>query len=88
MIRIQVKQSFEIACISQGIPPPRTAWFKDGRMLVLDEKLQHFTIRVASAELSDAGVYTCIASNMVGQDSANVTIEVQGKVNNLLSTGV
>ncbi|XP_040215726.1 hemicentin-1 isoform X1 [Rana temporaria] len=77
MIRIQVKQSFEIACISQGIPPPRTAWFKDGRMLTLDEKLQHFTIRVASAELSDAGVYTCIASNMVGQDSANVTIEVQ-----------
>nr|DBA18217.1 TPA: hypothetical protein GDO54_016492 [Pyxicephalus adspersus] len=77
VIRIHVKQSFEIACISQGIPPPRTTWLKDGRSLDLEERLQHFTIKVASAELSDAGVYTCIASNLVGQDSANVTIEVQ-----------
>ncbi|KAM5147900.1 hemicentin-1 [Mantella aurantiaca] len=77
IIRVQIKQSFEIACISQGIPPPRTTWLKDGKMLELGERFQHFTIRVASAELSDAGLYTCIASNIVGQDSANVTIEVQ-----------
>ncbi|XP_018408468.1 PREDICTED: hemicentin-1 [Nanorana parkeri] len=77
VLRIQVKQSFEITCISQGIPPPRTTWLKDGKTIELGERLQHFSIRIASAELSDAGLYTCIATNMVGQDSANVTIEVQ-----------
>ncbi|XP_075038771.1 hemicentin-1 [Mixophyes fleayi] len=77
IIRVNVKQNFEIACISHGIPPPRTSWFKDGRTLEMNERLQDTTFRVDHAELSDAGMYMCIASNIIGQDTANVTVEIR-----------
>ncbi|KAM4722858.1 hemicentin-1 [Rhinophrynus dorsalis] len=76
VIRINFLQPFEIACISHGIPPPTTTWYKDGKILVLDQGLQDNMLRVESAKLSDAGMYTCIASNLIGQDKANVTVEI------------
>ncbi|XP_068096243.1 hemicentin-1 isoform X2 [Hyperolius riggenbachi] len=77
VIRINEKQRFEIVCTSHGIPPPKTTWFKDGIMLALDERFPDSVLRFASVQLSDAGVYTCVASNMAGQDRANVTVQVQ-----------
>ncbi|XP_063796284.1 hemicentin-1 isoform X2 [Pseudophryne corroboree] len=76
-IRVNVGQSFEIACISHGIPAPRTSWYKDGRILEVNERHQDATLRVERAELSDAGMYTCIASNLISQDNANVTVEIR-----------
>ncbi|KAG9483371.1 hypothetical protein GDO78_009341 [Eleutherodactylus coqui] len=78
VIRVNVHQSFEITCISNGIPLPKTTWFKDGRRLEMNERLKDTTFRVGSAELSDAGLYRCIASNIIGQDDANVTVELRG----------
>ncbi|XP_073439014.1 hemicentin-1 [Dendrobates tinctorius] len=77
VIRANVHQSFEISCSSNGIPLPTTSWFKDGRILELDARLKDTTFRVDSAELSDAGLYTCIASNIIGQDDANITVEIR-----------
>ncbi|KAM9324527.1 hemicentin-1 [Gastrophryne carolinensis] len=72
VIKINVKQSFDISCVAHGIPAPTITWLKDGGMLSTD-----FTFRVHSAKPEDAGMYTCIASNLVGEDSANVTVQVQ-----------
>ncbi|XP_040264776.1 hemicentin-1 isoform X1 [Bufo bufo] len=77
VIRANVHQSFEITCVSNGIPLPKTTWFKDGRILEMNETLKDTTFRVDSAELPDAGLYTCIASNLIGQDYANVTVEIR-----------
>ncbi|KAG8556198.1 hypothetical protein GDO81_017962 [Engystomops pustulosus] len=77
IIRAKLHQSFEINCASNGIPLPKTTWFKDGKILEVNDQLKDTTIRVHSAELSDAGLYTCIASNVIGQDDANVTVEIR-----------
>ncbi|XP_075689566.1 hemicentin-1 [Rhinoderma darwinii] len=77
VIRANVHQSFEITCASNGIPIPQTTWFKDGRILEMNERLKGTIFRVDSAELSDAGLYTCIASNIIGQDVTNVTVEIR-----------
>ncbi|KAM3915384.1 hemicentin-1 [Leptodactylus fuscus] len=77
VIRANVHQSFEITCASNGIPLPKTTWLKDGRILQMNERQKDSTFRVDSAELSDAGLYTCIASNVIGQDDANVTVEIR-----------
>ncbi|XP_056379622.1 hemicentin-1 isoform X2 [Hyla sarda] len=77
VIRTNVHQSFEIICASNGIPLPKTTWLKDGRLLELNEGQLDTTFKVKSAELSDAGLYTCIASNVIGQDDANVTVEIR-----------
>ncbi|KAM4642152.1 hemicentin-1 [Discoglossus pictus] len=75
VLRVNVNHPIEIVCISHGIPTPSTTWIKDGRTLE-PERAQDNMLRIESAKLSDAGTYTCIASNIIGQDRSNVTVEV------------
>ncbi|MEE6496307.1 hypothetical protein FKM82_002295, partial [Ascaphus truei] len=78
VMKVKVHHRIDIACISHGSPSPRTTWFKDGRPLQVDQAQQDInTLRIESAQLSDAGTYMCIATNIVGQDNANVTVEIQ-----------
>ncbi|KAM8931068.1 hemicentin-1 [Pelodytes ibericus] len=76
VIRVKVNHRFEITCISHGIPSPKTTWLKDGRTVEPMEEQVDNVLRIESAKLSDAGIYTCMASNIIGQDNANVTVEI------------
>ncbi|XP_053325662.1 hemicentin-1 [Spea bombifrons] len=76
VIRVKVNHRFDITCISHGIPSPKTTWMKDGRILEPTQELQDNILKIESARLSDAGIYTCIASNIIGQDKANVSVEI------------
>ncbi|NWW99038.1 ROBO2 protein, partial [Caloenas nicobarica] len=54
----------------RGHPEPSVSWKKDGAWL--SSKDERLTIRggklmVPSARKSDAGVYVCVATNMVGE---------------------
>ncbi|CAH2311914.1 hemicentin-1 isoform X2 [Pelobates cultripes] len=76
VIRGKVGHPFEITCISHGIPPPKTTWLKDWQKLEPLQDPPDNLLRVESAKISDAGKYTCIVSNIIGQDSVNVTVEI------------
>ncbi|KAJ7413195.1 Roundabout 2 [Willisornis vidua] len=66
----------------RGHPEPSVSWKKDG--VRLSDKDEHLTIRggklmVASTRKSDAGVYICVATNVVGErDSEPAELVVFG----------
>ncbi|XP_035509461.1 hemicentin-1 [Morone saxatilis] len=70
----------QLVCVAEGVPQPSLSWEKDGNPLI--ESTGEYTI-LPSGELvidiaqpNDAGIYTCIATNAVGQDSQTVTLSV------------
>ena len=76
---------FELVCTFTGIPAPEIHWEKDGSLFLLGEgrRVINSTGRsqlvIYSLTLSDAGVYTCLVSNVVGMDASSVRLEVRGK---------
>lgn len=80
-IKVHVGQRVDILCNAHGSPPPVITWFKSGRPFL--DGAQHpgspdGTLSIEQAVISDAGVYTCAATNIAGSDEAEVTLHVQG----------
>ncbi|KAH9359779.1 hypothetical protein HPB48_007116 [Haemaphysalis longicornis] len=62
-------------CSASGTPQPHVRWFKDEA--VATEGLQtDGSFLIARADLSDAGEYTCEASNEAGTDRYTVRVHV------------
>uniref|UniRef100_A0A8C3YS46 Hemicentin-1 n=1 Tax=Catagonus wagneri TaxID=51154 RepID=A0A8C3YS46_9CETA len=81
IMKVQVGQRVDIPCRAQGTPLPVIAWFKGGSAVLLDG-LQHIshpdgTLGINQVMLSDAGVYTCVATNIAGSDEMETTLHVQ-----------
>lgn len=68
-----------------GSPPISVAWFRNGLKLVSGEKHQiSFSdnlciLEVNSLSDSDAGTYTCKATNIAGSDECSAVLTVQGQ---------
>ncbi|EGV94970.1 Hemicentin-1 [Cricetulus griseus] len=81
-IKVQVGQRVDIPCNAHGSPPPSITWFKSGRPVLIDGAQQPSnpdgTLSIEQAVVSDAGVYTCVATNIAGRDEAELTLHVQG----------
>ena len=77
---------FELVCSFTGIPAPEICWERDGSLFLLGEGRSIFNstgssqLVINSLALSDAGVYNCSVSNVVGMDASNVRLEVRGEV--------
>uniref|UniRef100_A0A8C2MET6 Hemicentin-1 n=1 Tax=Cricetulus griseus TaxID=10029 RepID=A0A8C2MET6_CRIGR len=80
-IKVQVGQRVDIPCNAHGSPPPSITWFKSGRPVLIDGAQQPSnpdgTLSIEQAVVSDAGVYTCVATNIAGRDEAELTLHVQ-----------
>lgn len=81
-MKVQVGQRVDLPCSAQGTPLPVITWFKGGSA-VLTDRLQHIshpdgTLGIKQVMLSDAGVYTCVATNIAGSDETEITLHVQG----------
>ncbi|KAJ0065491.1 hypothetical protein NL108_012446 [Boleophthalmus pectinirostris] len=70
----------QLVCMAEGVPQPSLSWERDGEPL--SDSSGEYTI-LPSGELiidiaqpEDAGSYTCVATNAVGQDSHTVTVSV------------
>ncbi|KAJ0032742.1 hypothetical protein NQD34_002823 [Periophthalmus magnuspinnatus] len=70
----------QLVCVAEGVPQPSLSWERDGEPL--SDSSGEYTI-LPSGELiidiaqpEDAGSYTCVATNAVGQDSRTVTVSV------------
>ncbi|KAM9706377.1 hemicentin-1 isoform 2-T2 [Dama dama] len=81
VMKVQVGQRVDIPCGAQGTPLPVITWSKGGSAVLVDG-LQHIThpdgtLSIKEAVLSDAGVYTCVATNIAGSDETEITLHVQ-----------
>ncbi len=79
-----VNNPIQIPCEVQGIPPPDVSW-KKGKTPITKSKpdmtiLPNGALRFSSVQVSDGGMYECVASSMAGNDSKSITLIVQGKV--------
>ncbi|XP_076872442.1 hemicentin-1 isoform X2 [Brachyhypopomus gauderio] len=81
VIKVQVEHSVDLPCVAQGVPQPSVSWLKDTAAQVADGT--HYmlsldgTLSVRKVALADEGVYTCVASNVAGQDEASIDLQVQ-----------
>lgn len=57
-------------------------WFKSARPVLIDgvqlPSNPDGTLSIEQAVISDAGTYTCVATNIAGSDEAEATLHVQG----------
>ena len=72
-----------LICNATGDPVPDQTWSRNGNELMSSGRYQIsadgrvLTVR-GVIEAQDEGVFTCHASSMAGNDSATVTLSVQG----------
>ncbi|CAG5129711.1 unnamed protein product, partial [Candidula unifasciata] len=75
-------QTIKIFCPVSGIPEPEIQWLKEEvpyvdfpypRRRLLDDGQ---TLEISSITLSDAGNYTCKATNLAGQDEVDYSVQV------------
>ncbi|KAH0618306.1 hypothetical protein JD844_017377 [Phrynosoma platyrhinos] len=71
-----------LSCVADGIPTPSMKWKKDGILLMSTMRKHisgtHGDLFVDDVVPEDTGIYTCIASNVAGEDthSINLTVHV------------
>ncbi|XP_020562433.1 pro-neuregulin-2, membrane-bound isoform isoform X1 [Oryzias latipes] len=72
-----------LKCEALGNPSPSFRWYKDGRELQKGRDLKIKTnkknskVQISRVRLEDAGNYTCVAENSLGQENATSIITVQ-----------
>ncbi|XP_009874122.1 PREDICTED: hemicentin-1-like, partial [Apaloderma vittatum] len=81
VLKVQAGHRVDIPCSAQGIPPPTITWFK-GRSAVptADRQFIHNldgALGISNVQLPDAGIYKCVASNVAGSDTSEITVQVQ-----------
>ena len=76
-----------LSCNATGDPVPVQTWSRNGNELMSGGRYQIsadgrvLTVQGVT-EAQDEGMFTCHASNMAGNDSATITLSVQGKILN------
>ncbi|XP_025060802.1 hemicentin-2 [Alligator sinensis] len=80
-VKTKVNSTVTLECKTWAVPKPTIQWYKDGQLLGRDSHLQTLSdgqiIQISSTGVSDAGRYTCIATNPVGEDSKDFAVHVQ-----------
>ncbi|XP_070601744.1 leucine-rich repeats and immunoglobulin-like domains protein 2 isoform X2 [Erythrolamprus reginae] len=82
-LTVRTRAMAKLECAAEGHPIPQISWQKDGgtdfpaarerRMHVMPEDDVFFIVNV---KIEDMGIYSCMAQNVAGSISANVTLTV------------
>lgn len=84
---VSVGKKLQLRCrVRSARPDPSITWTKDGvpisgktKGVQIREKKKYSQLRINKASSEDAGVYTCIATNVVGTTEKSVNIKVISK---------
>ncbi|XP_062977747.1 contactin-4-like isoform X3 [Elgaria multicarinata webbii] len=65
---VAIEESIYWECKANGRPKPSYSWLKDGELLIPQERIQieHGALTITSVNLSDTGMYQCVAENRHG----------------------
>ncbi|XP_046304388.1 obscurin isoform X2 [Marmota monax] len=73
-----------LSCYVTGEPKPEIVWKKDGQLVtegrrhvVYEDAQENFVLKILFCKQSDRGLYTCTASNLVGQTYSSVLVVVR-----------
>ncbi|XP_014111826.1 PREDICTED: hemicentin-2 [Pseudopodoces humilis] len=70
-----------LQCRARGSPPLHVNWLKDGLPLRLSPRVTLLSaghiLRISQAQLSDAGLYTCIFSSQAGVADRSFVLQIQ-----------
>uniref|UniRef100_A0A803W8Y0 Hemicentin 1 n=1 Tax=Ficedula albicollis TaxID=59894 RepID=A0A803W8Y0_FICAL len=77
-VKIKVNHSLTLECEAHAIPAAAISWYKDGQAdeHVLIQGSGH-TVHIKEAQVSDTGRYTCLASNIAGEDELEFDVNIQ-----------
>ncbi|XP_032812821.2 uncharacterized protein LOC116943748 [Petromyzon marinus] len=69
-------------CEVVGKPPPEVLWMKDRRLIqplsnvVMEQEGCHYILQIKDVKPTDAGVYVCEATNLIGEAKSLANVEV------------
>ncbi|XP_072176576.1 hemicentin-1-like [Diadema setosum] len=76
---VTLNNPVSLPCEVDSYPPPNITWLKDGKVIPYTNShyvIMPLSLDIPRAVVRDSGVYTCIASNIVGNISRSYTINV------------
>ncbi|XP_028259472.1 hemicentin-1 [Parambassis ranga] len=80
-VKIKVNSTLTLECVAQAIPTPALQWYKDGQILRTDEHVSITAngriVQIKHAQVSDTGRYTCVATNIAGEDEKDFDVNIQ-----------
>lgn len=83
---VVIGNSVSLHCPVSGVPQPTVHWLRDGQLI---SSVDHPNVRVDNAghtlhvqnmQLVDIGAYTCLASNVAGNDSKQFVLNILGQL--------
>ena len=80
-MKLIVGENLKLKCGARGSPAPRITWYRNGKLLVGDDRriLSGDLLQVNNLTLLDGGVYQCEAKNDIGSSLNYVVLHVTGK---------
>ena len=71
-----------LQCEVKGNPVPQIKWLKDNTSLPADKRIAQSRggLMIKDLTSQDGGVYTCVASNILGLIKKSATLTVQGNM--------
>ncbi|XP_041262809.1 hemicentin-2 isoform X2 [Onychostruthus taczanowskii] len=81
VVRGVLSAAVTLQCWPRGSPPLHVSWMKDGLPLRLSPRVTLLSaghiLRISQAQLSDAGLYTCIVSSRAGVADRSFVLQIQ-----------
>uniref|UniRef100_UPI00398EE55D hemicentin-1-like n=1 Tax=Pristiophorus japonicus TaxID=55135 RepID=UPI00398EE55D len=80
-VKTKVNTALTLTCESWAAPAPALRWYKDGQLLAGTEHLQILddghVLQIKHTRVSDTGRYTCVATNVAGEDEKDFHVNIQ-----------
>ncbi|XP_034438633.1 hemicentin-1 isoform X1 [Hippoglossus hippoglossus] len=80
-VKIKVNSTLTLECAAEAFPAPALQWYKDGQILRPDNHVSITTngriVQIKHAQVSDTGRYTCVATNIAGEDEKDFDVNIQ-----------
>ncbi|XP_040895666.1 hemicentin-1 [Toxotes jaculatrix] len=80
-VKIKVNSTLTLECAAEAFPTPALQWYKDGQILRADSHVSITAngriVQIKHAQVSDTGRYTCVATNIAGEDEKDFDVNIQ-----------
>ncbi|XP_042370765.1 hemicentin-1 [Plectropomus leopardus] len=80
-VKIKVNSTLTLECAAQAFPTAALEWYKDGQILQTDDHVSITAngriVQIQHAQVSDTGRYTCVATNIAGEDEKDFDVNIQ-----------